>query len=625
MLSLSHTFRRLATVLSVACLVAAFGCRDGSSSPSEPANTKQTNQPASEAADERPSTGASAPSDRAAEPGVTDLSGTSESGVTYADDVYRLGDSPDGDVRVTRDRIVASGDTADMLSRRSEGDVLVAGESDATRVVTSMHRTDDGDLVVETERATLTDVVRRANLRIGGEGKAKRARRSPGSDDDVRTARNQLVEFSTGEAGRMAFERDLSNTLNYQGATLEMSGRLKMKGSYNITIQIRPQGIAGFNFIVSGNPQIDAEWRVEPTGNTPNMPGGVQRVQLFECGSGDQCYQETSTILPGFDFTVRSRAELSYQLSSKTEDAYTVGYESHPSRRYVMSAVRYDGATGKGWRSGWRSKFDAVAKSPDPSGPVQSELDTELNLAFDLLVNGKRAATASPLQVDYEADLDVSPPACLVQQEAIARGELLHSTTSDDILCRKDSKHCASRVDLYERRAFSTNSPVQNDLSACTAASAPECRTDNDCRADRSCVNGQCLFEAPIYIILDWSGETNLELVVEDDDGRRLKTLNEYRPRFTPDGWLGATSKGGTGTRNREIAVVRKIRKNGKLKFHVEAANEIDADERVNYDLQIRHVGRYDGTRTLEGTLVNSDRSVEYEYLSTRRERAPAP
>lgn len=474
-----------------------------------------------------------------------------------------------------------------------------------------------------------------------------RAAPSPQSAPQTRT-RRQRVDLDDGKADSFQIDVDLSEISAFQidqGSTrLETDGHLHLAPGYKFesTIDLnRPEGRdrevevpddpvdfrVEYNVFDELDVKLTTDLQVDTSTN-----GGITPVDrtVTLCEPESDC--SPSIDVHGVTYDIVPKARLKVAAEVETPGSVRFGFEDRSSRHYLKGGVEFDHQTG--WHRQRRHDFAIEPGAPEVSETFEGNIEVRFELIYDLRLRTTDSTVASIhlMQSTDSLDARVQPPECYASRTVKVGGELYRSPDNANPYCLggNGKNSCLTAQPLYERTLHEGTYQFQDQRSACETSSGDSSPDESPQRcspgsnkscpiASQICMLGRCVTDAPLQIALRWRAPVDLDLVVHDDDGNRLKPL-EDGDRNQLDGWMAATA---AGTHDDpmgyvEIANLRSAEANKPLRFRVETADGSAVDDRTPYTLFVHARGQFETPREITGHLEGTGSSATYEFRSDR-------
>ena len=513
------------------------------------------------------------------------------------------------DVVLEEDRIVVPSDSLDRWNEFSEGDILVSDvEGGFLRYVEGRSR-DGGKIVYRTRRAELDEAFSQLSFTFTSAPQAIRE-----TDDGEVVSRQALTKDYSKS---FTFSKDFSTAEQLQVAgqdvEVQASGDIWVQPGFFIEVDVLGDNLLNrITGKVFAPMELNASWRLgvnEGEALTQIQTGGAIRYLPLCSGSGSALggcdngkpYLQESIPFAG-DIRVELYARIGYRWSGAGGGFVEGGFTADGR---VMGGVEYiteenDFRTLKDW--------DASAESIDwdYGGQMDLEAAAQIELGAKATLGDTKILHAIPFQGTFSSTARIDPPTCSVRGKLDVLGEVRTGGPLGD-----------HRYELYSETPVNSVVPEFSDIDGCTndnTAGQETCTSDNDCGNDEQCRQGYCIHQAPMEIVLDWAGDTELNLYVENPDGETVQLSGGPEEQDSETGWMAIRTDGSasSGTTNAEIALFDRIRPQATYRIWVENTGSTDA---ANYSVRVMRRGAE--ATSIEGSdLEAGGKSVDYLYNS---------
>lgn len=473
-----------------------------------------------------------------------------------------------------------------------------------------------GANIYETVPATFAEALPRGRVGVGSDVPVPDPPESDDAASAVRTV-TRALEGAVEEASTFGVLRDLGEleALQLAGEGLEVStsGTLRMEPGYKTVVETSGGEVDTFEFTVMDQPQLELDWTFEAESTPGESPVTVEAAtglcENDDCGGSFTMSGRTFVVEPRIRLRVRAR-------KLRQGGTFRLALRTDPSRHYLLGGVVYDRETG--WRTRWARSFDVEVEAVEAPDAFAGELDVAFDVGFVLRPanDDSPMARIDLLELRDRIDARVSPPRCAATQQLEVRAGARRSSTPSEPTCLAGDSSCLTEVELFEERILNSQHAFRGDHPSCELT-APDCSGLDGGEAcvgeERTCVHGRCIHRTPIRVTLAWNRGTDLDLVVWDDDGRKLRTRDRGLSADV-DGWIAHRSPGGGGGRQKhyEIAVLRRGEARRPISVQVRRDGESSGADPVDYDLLVKYPEAFESIRTIDSVLEGRERSMRY-------------
>lgn len=469
--------------------------------------------------------------------------------------------------------------------------------------------------VYETVAATFGEAVPDGRFREGGGVVETRANESGASAGPERRVQRAL-EGDGERASTFEFERQLGqiDALQLEGGGIELSteGRADFSPGHKVVVATSGGKVDDFEFTVMDQLDLELDWTFD-VGEQPGETPLTLEGEAAPCG-GASC--RATFTMAGRTFVVEPRIGLRVRARELEAGTLRLALQTETSRDYLLGGVVY--RRDRGWRTRWGEAFDIEVRAVEAPEAFAGVIDVAFDVAYVLRAKNEDApmARVDLLELRDRIDARVAPPRCSAAQRADLRARARRSSTPSNPTCLGGGEGCLTAVELFEKSVLNSRHDFESNHPNCELT-APDCSglegTDDCPGEDQICAYGRCLHRTPVRIALAWNRGTDLDLVVWDDDGRRLQTRRRGLSADV-DGWMAHRSAGPGGGRQKhyEVALLRRVEARKPIAFQIRRKGHLPMSEAVGYQVLVTFPDAFESTRTIDSELQGRQRSMTY-------------